>query len=303
MNIKYNDKLFFFSKGLQRLPISNNLKKVFNDKRHNTVKTYLNKDFNDSYERTNLKLQSITNDGPIWIFWWQGEEQMPALVRRCYNSVKEHSGKHKVILINKDNFNNYTDISPIIMDKLKKKIISLTHFSDIVRFNLLKNHGGLWLDATVLVVKNINNKYYNTLFTCSGYEDYSHFFITKGNWCGFIMGGCASNPLFNFMDTFFKIYWNNHNKLVDYFLIDYGLNYAWEKNIGDFKYYTNFYKGKNNRNLFKLQPLLSSNFNKSQWNFLLRNTDMFKLTYKRKFNGNENTYYKALIIDGRNVNE
>ncbi|WP_187344587.1 capsular polysaccharide synthesis protein [Lactiplantibacillus plantarum] len=36
---------------------------------------------------------------PIWVFWYQGEEQMPKLVSACLKSVRNNANGHEVILI------------------------------------------------------------------------------------------------------------------------------------------------------------------------------------------------------------
>src|SRR3546814_10790494 len=43
---------------------------------------------------------------------------------------------------------DYSDLPGYVLDKFKKGQIDHTHFSDLLRLNLLKNHGGIWLDAT-----------------------------------------------------------------------------------------------------------------------------------------------------------
>ena len=43
----------------------------------------------------------------IWIFWWQGLENMPEVVKICYNSVLENAGEHPVHLITKENYKQY----------------------------------------------------------------------------------------------------------------------------------------------------------------------------------------------------
>jgi hypothetical protein len=58
--------------------------------------------------------------------------------------------------------------------------MTVTHFSDILRFNLLKNNGGLWLDATIFVNKPIPEKYFTPIFTCSGFPDKDYFFVARG---------------------------------------------------------------------------------------------------------------------------
>ena len=42
-------------------------------------------------ELTSLELSPLTDNLPIWIFWWQGENEMPPVVKSCLNSVRKYA--------------------------------------------------------------------------------------------------------------------------------------------------------------------------------------------------------------------
>ena len=293
-----NDIKFLVAKILRRIPLNNNLKVKFNSYRHQWVERKINSLLNEAYSMVNSKLEvnkKQKNGGPIWVFWWQGIDGMPDLVKKCYFSVLRNANGNRVILITKSNFQNYTDISPTIIRKLLMGKMTVTHFSDILRFNLLKNNGGLWLDATIFVNKPIPEKYFTPIFTCSGFPDKDYFFVTRGKWTGFLFGGCKKSKLFQFMDDFFKLYWEKNNILVDYFLIDYALEYAWMKNLSCFKYYTQQSIGKNNSNLFELYPLLNKKYDSKLMYRISKDTEMYKLSYRLKLDEKTTTFYGVLV--------
>lgn len=292
-----NKVLLDFAKINRKLNTSLKFRIKFNKFRHHSILKRLSPFLLKAYVETTHSecTTKYVNNGPIWIFWWQGEENMPLIVKKCYESVKKNSCGRKVILITKYNFKSYTDISEIIIKKRVKGIITLTHFSDILRFNLLKNHGGLWIDATVYVTKKISEKYFRSFFTCCGYSDKEYFFIAKGRWTGFLIGGVKDSELFVFMDNFFRIYWSNNQYLIDYFLIDYALFFAWEKNLSYFHDFTVNNKGKDNPNLFELAKYLNQPFSFQTYFFIQENTEMYKLSYKKKIENNENNFYDILI--------
>lgn len=287
---------FFIAKILRRLPVSNRIKIAFNKKRHQVIERKLQSLFASSLELSRGTVnRGLNNLGPIWVFWWQGKNSMPKIVRQCYKSIQKNSGKRKVILVTKDNFLDYTDISSRIISLLESNRITFTHFSDILRFNLLKNNGGLWLDSTIFVNKPISNKYFQRLFTCSGYDDEDLFFVTKGKWCGFLIGGTKHSQLFEFMDIFFRRYWENNDKLIDYFLIDYALDFAWKHDISDFRKFTERHIHKDNPDLFTLAPLLNRKFDEKLWIEISKNTEMYKLSYKMRLSKDMNTFYNKII--------
>lgn len=120
------------------------IKNILDDMSYN----YTEKKILSSLEASELYIQSAdetegNNSGIIWVFWWQGFNNMPPIVRQCVKSIKNNSGNHSVIIVSKENIYKYTNISQNIFDELFKGNMTITHFSDIVRFNLLSNHGGL----------------------------------------------------------------------------------------------------------------------------------------------------------------
>ena len=129
----------------------------------------------------------------------------------------------KVMLITKSNYLEYTDISNIIKEKVKRNEITFTQWSDILRFNLLKNNGGMWIDSTVILSDSFVNYYKrvksNDFFSISS-NDLDYHCISHSLWTGWLCGGKPGYDLFCFMDEFFKIYFRNHQKNIDYYLID-----------------------------------------------------------------------------------
>lgn len=266
------------SKVLRRLPFKKTEYK-YNIHRHNRVKGELAPFFDEAYNTfTRYSEHQVNNT--IWIFWWQGEDSMPPVVLKCYKSVLANAGEKKVVLITKNNIKSYTDIPDYIFDKLESGNITFTHFSDILRANLLKNNGGLWMDATLYVIRSLDKIDLSKLYYCSGYPSDS-FNISYGRWTGFFMGGPSGMDLMSFMDQVYRIYWKTESEIPDYFFIDYALDYAWNKDLSGFKSLQNEYKD-NNPNLFNLQGLTNKKFNQKDWDNLVSSTSVFKLSYKKR---------------------
>jgi len=82
--------------------------------------------------------------------WQQGEENAPPIVQACFRSIRKHCAQ-ELIVVNERTMADYIDLPGFVMDKRKAGQIANAHFSDIVRVELLHNHGGLWMDATGFV--------------------------------------------------------------------------------------------------------------------------------------------------------
>jgi hypothetical protein len=88
----------------------------------------------------------------IWILWFQGDEGMPWLVQRCYESWVECNPSWEVILLSDANLNQYVDLDYSSLSYLGKAPLS-----DLIRFELLAKYGGVWVDATCLCMRPLEN--------------------------------------------------------------------------------------------------------------------------------------------------
>lgn len=96
------------------------------------------------------QLDHIANH-QVWVLWWQGIENAPKIVYRCYESVLEAFKEWKITLLTEQNWNNYVTLPDDILDKFRKGVIPMAQFSDLLRLQLLIKYGGLWIDATVYI--------------------------------------------------------------------------------------------------------------------------------------------------------
>lgn len=278
---------FIIAKLLRRVPFLSPVSKRFNEWRHTVIMHKIAPICKRALKESNAQPTSprIVRD-IIWCFWWQGQGEMPLLVQKCYRSILKHRGHYEVRLITKDNIRTYANLGNHVYEKVRHGKISLTHLSDILRFNLLSQYGGLWMDVTLYVVEDLDRIKVNGLYTCSSYPDPAEFNVAVGRWTGFLIGGPGNLKVFKFMDAFFKDYWNNNQDLIDYFLIDYALNYCWEHNISQFKQACINGQGRN-PNLFNLQPLLNCQYDEKVVEQLTADTFIFKLSIRQKINVND----------------
>ncbi len=97
----------------------------------------------------------------IWQYWGTGwnEDALPDIVRLCRKSVERYKGEYEVILLDDDNLEEYISFPEFIYEKKKNGKINLTFFSDILRLALLNVYGGVWLDATILLTAPLLEEY------------------------------------------------------------------------------------------------------------------------------------------------
>lgn len=240
-------------------------------------------------------------DYQIYFCWLQGEEHLPPLVRCCYNSLRQNAGRYKVCFIDEQNFSNYVDIAPHIMDKFRAGKISRTHFSDILRVNLLERHGGLWLDSTILVTEPLENHkdfWEMPYFTQRFYREkslqnnFAHH-VTFGRWASFIQGtAIRHSPLFAFGKEFFDTYWRDFDELIDYLLIDFMMALAYDNIPAVTKIFDAV--PINNTGIYFIQSHLSDSYAAYPFDKILKDTFLHKLSWKIPLDAREDTVFREI---------
>ena len=166
--------------------------------------------FDDSLKQEKTKI--------IWFFWYQGIENAPAIIKKCLESQKKYAEGYTINVVSKDNIKEFVTLPNYIMDKFNKGIISFTHFSDILRISLLAEHGGIWLDSTVLLTDKLPD-----------YITDSHFFVYKSieldrsdenqlassSW---LISSYTNQKISLLTRELIYEYWKKEKKLSNYFL-------------------------------------------------------------------------------------
>ncbi|MCT0016665.1 hypothetical protein EFE32_07390 [Lactococcus lactis subsp. lactis] len=271
-------------------------------KKNNLIMKFISKNFDSLYNQ--IEQSEVTkkhgNSETIWTCWWQGEEKAPPLVKKCIYNLRNFSDNREVIVITLDNFRDYVDIDAKILEKVKSQKISYTHFSDILRFKLLSEYGGIWIDSTVLCLKTLplnNNNFFTSKYKSEGTNIMINLDEDRGltKWNTYSLGG--NSILFTYVSEFLSDYAIRYNSFIDYFLIDFFIEYVYKRN----EEVRNEIDGVplNNVHVWDLQNLMNQPFSKEKMNLISDNTMFYKLTYKKKYNNwdinQRPTFYKTLI--------
>lgn len=151
----------------------------------------------------------------VWVCWLQGMENAPEIVKKCVDSVKRNMPKYEVRVLTAENIFDYVSLPEYIVRKYKNGTITFTHFSDILRTALLVQHGGIWLDATVLLTAPLPKQM----------TDEPLFFLQKSKLqiiphmgSSWMLVAHKGNPILQRLFDLLSAYWKHENKLRDYFL-------------------------------------------------------------------------------------
>ena len=159
-------------------------------------------------------LEPLEENRTIWICWLQGIQNAPLLVRKCRDSVMRNRGDWNVIFVDEQNMREYVHLPEFILTKWKKGIISNQHFSDILRLQLLSEHGGLWLDATVYMTETVPNYIVRHDFFVYSHEHQNDENVSIDNWLIYSRRG---NPILMAFRDIVLLYWKEHDFACHYF--------------------------------------------------------------------------------------
>ncbi|CDA10659.1 capsular polysaccharide synthesis protein [Intestinibacter bartlettii] len=269
-------------------------------KRHNEILKYILKKYTYIIEKYQQEDETAENSRKqnIWICWLQGEELAPQLVKNCIDSIRRHANNHEVILITIENYKDYIKIPNYILDKYQKGIISNAHFSDIIRMKLLRDYGGLWIDATVFCTKDIPNGVFDKVFFSCKSPKVETNYISGFQWTSFIIGGKKNSLFYRYILDFYLEYWKNEDMIIDYLLIDYIIYLGYHK-INNIK----IAMDKNQINNLKrdeLAAIFNQEFDLEKYKKIIESdTYLYKLSWREKFrektDDGKDTFYNIFL--------
>ena len=255
-------------------------------KKHDIMINYLEKKF-ESYWRTYQITQEVQDcdsnlRNKIWICWWQGIDNAPDIVKVCVQSIKKNYNEKDIIFITEDNYANYVTFPKWVEEKRMKGVFSRTHFSDLLRMNLLATYGGIWIDSTFLCNGSCFSDYIKLPLWSIKRPDYAHCSVACGYFAGYSLGCNYENRwVFKVIRDFLFNYWKECDKLIDYLLVDYAVVLSQrhcEQIAVLFKQIE-----PNNPCCDELFKVLGDPYNEQLWQNLKKKTSLFKLTWKQDF--------------------
>ena len=248
------------------------------------------KKFINSY---NCKNEKQSREKIVWLCWFQGIEKAPEIVKKCYESVTKNLVDYKIVVLTDDNIRQYVDFPEYVWSKYTKGVITKTHFSDILRLELLSKYGGIWVDATVFISDNNIPKYMTDsdlfLFQCLKPGLDGHATVIS-SW---YISSCKHNPILELTRDLLYEYWKCNNRLCDYFLLHDFMQLAIEKYPEEWKKVVPYSNAMPHVLLLDFFEL----YDKERLDAMLGLTPIHKLSYKftQEQMEMDGTYYKSFI--------
>lgn len=226
----------------------------------------------------------------VWVCWLQGLEQAPELVKTCYGRMQAVFGSERVHLVTECNICDYVKLPDFLMDKWKSGQITNTHFSDLLRNELLIEHGGLWLDSTVYMSGDLPGFIENSPLFMYKHMNIDDISICYNSW---LIKANKGDGTLKSLQTLLTRYWKDNDRISDYFLWHLCLTLLLENSdcriegllpVSDYLPES-------------LALLIDQPYDARQWMDLKRLTSIHKLSNKIDLNAarQPGTFYDALI--------
>ena len=127
------------------------------------VKSYIYKNHRRVFDRyENVQdLGKVPSQKIIWTAWLQGVNDLPRAIDESFKAMERHAGDYDVRIVTLANLNDYLKVDANVLKRFNNKQISAAHFTDYIRVLLLKNYGGVWLDATQYMTRELPEDIWN----------------------------------------------------------------------------------------------------------------------------------------------
>lgn len=253
--------------------------------------------FADEYDfHAPMQASDPALEGKIWTCWWQGLDQAPEIVKWCVESIKRNAGGREVIIITDENYERYVHIPQWVKEKQKAGIITRTHLSDLLRFMLLSQYGGLWLDSTFFCTGSLEDVAFASSLWSIKRPDYFHASVAQGYFANYSFA-CHSDKrwVFAAIRDFVLEYWRTNDSMVDYLFVDYLITLAIRHDTAMKEAFAAI--PSNNPNCDELFKVLGNPYDERLWGKIGKETSLFKLTWKQVFpveHDGEKTFYGML---------
>jgi hypothetical protein len=164
----------------------------------------------------------------IWIYWGQGWNNAPNIVKLCKKTWIYKNPNWEVISLDQNNISKYVNLN-----KYTNKKINYTSLSDIIRINILSKYGGIWVDSTVLCKTPLDN--WLPILMQSGFFAFNKPGIDRmlSSW---FLAAKKDNYIIKIWKKYVDIYWKYAKKPSVYYWFHYIFEDIFKKNQ-KFRYY------------------------------------------------------------------
>ena len=203
------------------------VREVMNLKLYRRIRQKMASDLPELRERVEREYadSTVLHNDIVWTLWLQGEDEAPEIVRACLASMRKHLTGKRIVVLDEGTMLDDVTLPEHVLQKYKAGTITRTHFSDLLRLELLTTRGGTWADATVWLSG-----------TPASYVTDSNLFMFQSMKPGldgkslcmssWLVTAQAPSRILLLARNLLYRYWERYDTMDDYFLVHYMLQIA-----------------------------------------------------------------------------
>lgn len=226
-------------------------------------------------EPEGLRYTNVNLNNPVWIYWKQGIESAPEIVKACIDSVKRNV-EGEIVILNDENLKEYLVFPDYIIDRVNSKTMSAAAFSDLLRFSLLEHYGGTWIDATVFLSDKLP-QYINNADLFAFRDSFGQINNPALMSVWFLRAKKNSEVMFQTRNIAFA-YWKHQTYVMEYLLPYLIFTMVLEQHPEEYKKIP-YANSEYSHLLFEC---MDEHFDKEKYDYLTGLTVVHKLSYKLK---------------------
>ena len=147
----------------------------------------------------------------IWVYWAQGIDHAPTVVRRCHDELRRLHPDQQVVVLDHSTVDDHSDLPGYVHDRTRD---DRTKYSDVLRLDLLARHGGIWLDATCLPRRDLPGLLPELV--PSGFFALRFRRARMASW---LLAATPGDPSMATLRAAQLVYWRHHDGPIDYFVL------------------------------------------------------------------------------------
>ena len=239
-------------------------------------------------DESSSEKKEFTREFPkiIWTMWQQGEAQMPETVKASVKTIKDFAKRNgcEFHLLTDKNLEHFVNIPKDITEKYKKKELSAAHYSDIVRFSLLYQYGGIWMDATLFVspyaiVEMFEGEFFSLKHPPLDTNKMERT-ICDYKWSGFFLAGQKGGSHFKHIRDLYIYYVRKYPIFIHYLIMDYFIFSEYASNPEFRLLVDKLPVLETAEKMWFLREHADKLFDENEWEEVLKTTPIMKTTYK-----------------------
>ncbi|MDY4281655.1 MAG: capsular polysaccharide synthesis protein [[Pasteurella] mairii] len=222
------------------------------------------------------KITSNTSNKIKIFTYWDNESNLPFIVEKCRASLKKYINTEyfELIILNKNSYKAWTDFR---QENINANITQ-AHFTDLLRMKLLEKWGGVWLDATCLLIQD----FYLSIQEIIQQEHFL-FSYTKSRTGTWFIYSKPNNYVISMISEAIQLWWKKKGYLTNYFMLH---------DVIEMLYWIDpeYQRQWNNNKKIHPRPAVTlvhsyeKDFTEDAFNLIVNNSFIHKLTYKYDIN-------------------